>query len=533
MSGRAFLSRSTVRSCMYMSFLQYSMVLVWAGCAMLQAQGITGQSPVPAQAQTAPSQNGPEMATHDEPTSFQAKVNLVMVPVVVRNNQGRAVGDLSKGDFQLFDKGKPQEISRFTVEKTGAPRGKESEASGDKPAAPAEEKDTPAVVPERFVAYLFDDVHLNSADLARVRAAAERHMATLQPTDRAAVYAMSGEVNLDFTDSQAKLHEALLRVRPGVMVRAGALNDMELRTFSAFANLKEVIKRMAVAPGQRTIMFISPGFNTLAPEYMQEKSEILERAIKANVIISSLDARGLFTDPAFDASGRGGSLNAAIVRSDILAELAAGTGGTFFQNSNDLDEGFRRLAAAPEYVYLLGFSPQNLKLDGSFHSLKVTLKNAGGVTIQARHGYYAPKHLGDEAENIKQEMESALFSREEILELPIAIHTQFFKASEQSAKVTVLAHLSLKQFKFRKVEGRNHNEVTLVYGLFDRNGNYMQGIQKVLELRLKDETLERLSQGITVRASFDVVPGAYLIRLVVREAEGQKLSATNGALEIH
>jgi hypothetical protein len=49
-------------------------------------------------------------------------------------------------------------------------------------------------------------------------------------------------------------------------------------------------------------------------------------------------------------------------------------------------------------------------------------------------------------------------------------------------------------------------------------------------LRLKDETLERLGQGITVRTSFDVKPGTYLIRLVVRDAEGQKLSATNGAV---
>ncbi len=510
------------------------MALVWAGCAVLCAQGTTGQSPVPGQVQTAASQNGPEMATHDEPTAFQAKVNLVMVPVVVRDTQGRAIGNLSKENFQLFDKGKPQEISRFTVEKTGATGSQESKASADKPAVAAEEKATPPVAPERFVAYLFDDVHLNSGDLTRVRDAAERHMATLQPTDRAAVYAMSGEVNLDFTDNQAKLHDALLRLRPGVMVRAGALNDLELRTLSSFANLKEVIKRMALAPGQRTIMFVSPGFNTLAPEYMQEKTDVLERAIKANVIISTLDARGLFTDPAFDVStsGGGGSLNAAILRADFLAELAAGTGGTFFQNSNDLDEGFRRLAAAPEYIYLLGFSPQNLKLDGNFHSLKVTLKNGSGVTIQARRGYYAPKHLDDEAENVKQEIESALFSREEILEFPIEVHAQFFKASEQSAKVTVLAHLSLKLLKFRKVEGRNHNEVTLVYGLFDRNGNYTQGIKKVVEMRLKDETLERLSQGITVRASFDVPPGTYLIRLVAREAEGQKLSATNGAVEI-
>ena len=511
-----------------MRSLLYSLVLVWAECAMLRAQGTTAPPP------TAASQNAPEMATRDEPTAFQAKVNLVMVPVVVRNPQGRAVGNLPKESFQLFDKGKPQEISRFTVEKTGAPGVRESKAPGDQPAAGAEEKGPPVVAPERFVAYLFDDVHLASGDLVRVRDAADRHMATLGPADRAAVYAMSGEVGQDFTDDRTKLHEALLRLRPGVMVRTGALTDLELRTLASLATLKELIRRMAIAPGQRTIMFISPGFASMAPEYFQEETDILERAIKANVIISTLDARGLFTDPAFDAgtSGRGGSLSAAIARSNILAELAAGTGGTFFQNSNNLDEGFKQLAAAPEYVYLLGFSPQNLKLDGSFHSLRVTLKNGGGVTVQARHGYYAPRHMQDEAENARQEIEAALFSREEILELPIELHTQFFKPNDQTARVSVLAHLNLKLFKFRKVQDRNGNEITLVYGLFDRDGNYTQGIEKVVTLRLKDETLERLAQGVTVRTSFDVKPGAYLIRLVVRDAEERKLSATNGAVQI-
>jgi hypothetical protein len=320
------------------------------------------------------------------------------------------------------------------------------------------------------------------------------------------------------------------------MVRSGALNDAELRTFASFATLKDVIRRMAVAPGQRTILFISPGFSNMAPEYIQETTDVLERAIRANVIISSLDARGLFTDPAFDVSrrgsGRGATLSAAIQRADVLAELATGTGGTFFQNSNNLDEGFRRLAAAPEYVYLLGFSPQNLKADGSYHSLRVAVKTAGSVTVQARRGYYTPKHLADEAENARQEIESALFSREEILELPVEMHTQFFKPSDQTAQLSVLAQLNLKLFKFRKADGRNRNDITLVYGLFDRDGNYTQGIQKVLELRLKDETLERLGEKATVRTTFDVKPGTYLIRLVVRDAEEQKLSATNGAVEI-
>jgi hypothetical protein len=181
---------------------------------------------------------------------------------------------------------------------------------------------------------------------------------------------------------------------------------------------------------------------------------------------------------------------------------------------------------------MLGFSPQNLKSDGSFHSLKVSMKNAPNLTMTARHGYYAPKRTENAAETARQEIESALFSRDEMVELPIELHTQFFKSGDQAAKLSVMAHLDLQQFKFHKEDGRNRNEVTLVSGIFDRNGNYLQGIRKVVELRLKDETLTGLTQGVTVKTTFDVKPGTYLVRLVVRDTEGQALSATNGAVEI-
>src|SRR5580658_4891251 len=73
-----------------------------------------GQTPT---AQNTAAQNTPEMASRDAPATFSAKVNLVMVPVVVRDGKGKAIGTLQKEDLQLFDKGKPQLVSRCTGEK--------------------------------------------------------------------------------------------------------------------------------------------------------------------------------------------------------------------------------------------------------------------------------------------------------------------------------------------------------------------------------------------------------------------------------
>jgi len=468
------------------------------------------------------------MTTRDEQASFRTKVNLVMVPVVVRNVHGDAVGTLTKENFLLYDKGKPQEIARFSVEKTTM----SAKEAGAKPAEPAEGADPAVLVPDRFVALVFDDIHLNPGDLVKIHEAADRYVEALLPTDRIAIYSLSGEVSQDFTDDRAKLHFALARIRPNLMVRAGALNDFDQRVLISLGNLKSIAKRLGVAPGQRTMVLVSPGFFTTSPLYIDDKVAIIEQAIRSKVIISAIDARGLYTDPRFNvAPGGGRSLQSMLIASDLMAELAAGTGGTFFENSNGFDEGFRRVAAAPEYLYLLGFSPQNLKSDGSFHTLKVSLKNAPSNTLTARRGYYAPKRTDDAAEVARQEIEAALFSHDEMAELPIEMHTQFFKTGDL-AKLSVMAHLDLKLFKFHKADGRNSNDVTIVSGIFDRNGNYLQGIRKLVELHLKDETLARLGTGVTVKTTFDVQPGTYLIRLVVRDTEGQALSATNNAVEI-
>lgn len=61
----------------------------------------------------------PEMASHESQPTFTSRSNLVLVRVVVRDKKGQPHGTLQKEDFQLFDKGKPQVISKFSVEKSG------------------------------------------------------------------------------------------------------------------------------------------------------------------------------------------------------------------------------------------------------------------------------------------------------------------------------------------------------------------------------------------------------------------------------
>jgi hypothetical protein len=136
-------------------------------------------------------------------------------------------------------------------------------------------------------------------------------------------------------------------------------------------------------------------------------------------------------------------------------------------------------------------------------------------------------------EAAKQEIQEALFSQDEIHDLPVELQTQFFKKDEVQARLAVLTHVDVKGIRFRKAAGRNLDNLTVATAIFDENGNFVTGGEKIVEMRLLDKTFDRLSRsGFTLKSSFDVKPGTYLVRLVVRDAEGSQMAARNGAVSI-
>lgn len=562
----------------------------------LHAQSSAPPAPQPSQAET--SQNAPkpnaknandEIVSHDSPATFKVRVNLVLVRVVVRDDKGKVVSNLKKEDFLLADDRKPQLISSFSMETPGShapavkPDSHENSPEGRAAKVPE--------LPQRFVALYFDDLHLSTQDAMVSRQAATKLFATMADGDRLAIFSTSGQVEQDFTADRGKLEEALKRILrhslsmdsptdcppmshyeaysivygndPGALgtavedilncmgpldqtaaarlaegIAQRELNIEEAQLQRTYQNLEVLIRRMSVLPGRSVIVMMSPGF--FVTPGMQWAGEVIDRATKANVVIDTIDARGLWVESTYDASNPGTSSpikqrferTEQLLMGDALAELADGTGGTFFHDRNDIGQGLLQAAAEPEVSYVLGFAPQNLKLDGKYHNLKVTLANKGKWTIQARHGYFAPKGEANPEAAAKEEIQQAIFSQDELRELPIECQAQFFKGAD-GTHLSVVTHVGAEGLKFRKVDDRNQETLTITTAIFDENGKMLAGLQRVLDLRLKDATLEHVNKtGLNVKLGFDLQPGSFLVRTVVRDSEGAQMGATNRTVVI-
>ena len=406
----------------------------------------------------------------DSGFKLHVEVPELLVPLVVRDKQGHAVGNLGKGDFAVFDQGKAREITGFTVIKSSAAA---EVVQAVKPASSPVSVDAavPLVAPDRFIVFLFDDRHLTNSDLAITQKAASRLLdEPLPASDYAAILSLSG-ANSGITRDRAALQAAIMKLSAHQASQHGAEDCPDVDYYAAdkivhqhdgiefqmavlkaktcthikiflpsgsqniydgldnptdpfqrmaiaaatravalgeedahqtLLQIESVVRAMSKLQGQRILILVSPGFLSLSPDAMTFKSRIFDQAAAANVVINTLDARGLYVGNPDASQGNNATtsqilgetssdhLAGMLASENALSELADGTGGTFFHNNNDLQGGLRSLASAPEFMYLLTISLKDVKPNGTFHQLQVKV-DQHGLDVQARRGYFAPK----------------------------------------------------------------------------------------------------------------------------------------------
>ena len=173
-----------------------------------------------------------EIVSHDSPATFKVRVNVVLVRVVVRDNNGKVVSNLKKEDFQLADERKPQIISSFSVETPAShvPTVKMESAEAASEGTPVKAAD----LPQRFVTLFFDDLHLSLQDAMFSRQATAKLFAAMGPRDRFAIFTTSGQVEQDFTGDRGKLEEAVQRILPHSLAQNSPADCPPMTLYEAY-----------------------------------------------------------------------------------------------------------------------------------------------------------------------------------------------------------------------------------------------------------------------------------------------------------
>ena len=354
---------------------------IFLSAPAVQAQSVKDLPPPPPVWKPKPTPT-PKPAEPEVIDVIKTTSNLVMVPVSVTDQTGNAVQGLQVKDFRLDEEGKQQEISGI----------------GD-----------PEQVP-LAIALLFDissSVGTKGFFASQQKAAATFLKLVMKPSDKAAIFTITGEPNLVQPLASADASAAkMLSIPPATASVPTAFYD----TVQAAA---KYLMDNAPSNYRRVIVVLSDGddnFSTLTrgqsiADYNATQSgqqaalgtrtgllQAHQRAV-AGVQKSVQQADAIFY--SVNPGGPSIKLNQIAMRAEHGMEaIAETTGGTAFvpDADADLERVFRQVAAELRGQYLLQYYADSDKVPaGSFRRIQVSVPTRNDVRVRARQGYYAKK----------------------------------------------------------------------------------------------------------------------------------------------
>jgi VWFA-related protein len=505
---------------------------------------------------------------------IRINVNLVQVDAVVTDSHDHLVPNLEATDFQVLQDGKPQKITNFSYIDVRPPD------TAPAPVAIAQKKGVPApppviVKPEqarRLIALVVDDLALAFDSTARVRGALKKFVDNdMQPGDLVAVIRTGAGMGSlqQFTADKRVLYAAIDHVRwnsmgrvgVGSFERGGGAYNAQFTDAMAAGSLgavQYVVNGLHDLPGRKAVILFSEnlklfsrnGDNDLA---LLQARRLEDAANRSGVVIYSIDPRGLQTTSLTAADNTGKMSrkqinNLPMTRAtqifnsqDGMVMLANDTGGLFFHDSNDIAGQLRKAVADTEGYYLLGYHPDPSTFDlktglPKFHKVEVKLTRAG-LHVRSRSGFFgkSDSYAAHKAVGRQAEMAEALQSPFGENQIHVRLTTLFAQSPTVGSFVDAMLHVDAKDLKFTDQPDGWHKAVIDVEAVtFGEDGQPVDSSGKTFTLQYKDAAYQKaLKNGIVYNMQQPVKkPGAYQLRIALRDADTEQLGSANEFIEI-
>jgi VWFA-related protein len=509
---------------------------------------------------------------------ISVSTHLVQVGIIVRDGNG-PVGNLTKDDFVLLDRGKPQQISVFAVE---------SSESAPQPVQPLPQNtfsDLPlygASKPRSVTIVLLDNLNTLSGSsplpyettpywledhaLATAKQRLIEFLKQMDANDRIAIYGLTDSVHVicDFTCDRDRLLAVVSKYDPASKTQrdaaeAGEYNfpdqpnpifdravSADVQRFAAVSNqaraqttmaaLTAIAAHVADIPGRKNLLWLTANL----PFSGEAIARILGRA---NIAAYPVDARGLLPRAPSttmddlkpgDASVRGAlGLGNPPAQSDqpigieAMEKMADATGGRAFVNTNDLTGAIRKAVEDSAVTYTLGFYLDSSSLDGKFHELKVEVMRSG-LNVRYPKGYFALKDAPATQDERHNSFLAAVKSPLDSSAIPLQIKVDRVNQPAPNS-LNLFGSIGIHNLQFSQSgEARiGAFDVTVIEQ--DETGKVLRESANRINLRFSEKQYPTvLKSGITFRKSVQPQPGATTLRVLVQDPS----TAATGSLII-
>jgi VWFA-related protein len=507
---------------------------------------------------------------------FTAETRLVIVNLSAKDKSGRPILTLKKEDVEVFEDGVKQEIKVFELQKL---EGESLPPISDTPAkagtieekvkaAPGKAYVEPAknsvikYQDRRLLCLLFDMTSMQPPEQLRAQEAAIKFLET-QMTSNDLVEIMTFNSNIkvveDFTADRERLITSLKKLTVGAgsdfadlastSADEGddsgsfAADDTEFNIFNTdrkLSALEDASKKLGAFPEKKALIYFSSGVGKTGVENQSQIKATTNAAIRANVNIYSVDARGLVATPpggdASSASPRGtgivtGTKQAGLKASfqnsqETLTTLSADTGGKAMLDTNDLTMGIRQAQEDINSYYIIAYSPKNNADDGKMRRIDVRLVNKSiSAKLDFRKAYYANKTFAKfNASDKERQLEEALTLGDPVSELPLALEVDYFRVANNRYSVPVSVKIPGSALGLHKKGSKQTAELDFIGQVRDASGKLITGVKDNITVKLGEGDAAAIGRrNLQYDTVLSLGPGTYSLRFLAREDSSGKM----------
>jgi VWFA-related protein len=333
-------------------------------------------------------------------------------------------------------------------------------------------------------------------------------------------------------------------------------SELTTRVRSQLQNMGGMARALDQLHGQKQVILLSEGFDPrlitgrqeLSGQKAQEENAAIasgeiwkvdsdERYGSAGGVREINDMAGLFRRSdvrlhAIDIKGLRSDVDAreGVLKSsnEALFMLTEPTGGTVFQNANDLGSNFDRLLKRQQYVYLLGITSKASGKPGQFHTIKVKT-TVRGAEVAHRSGYHEDSLRANDLERTLG-LAEILVKDTPVNDVPVTLFASAAPGTGSAARVPVVMEISGPKL-LQGVTGANATANIFVYAFDERQQvrDFMQQ-RVVLDVAKTGDMLRKT--GVRYVGALRLEPGTYAIKALVRIDETGRTGFLRTNLEV-
>jgi VWFA-related protein len=517
----------------------------------------------------------PQDVMHSDQT-LRTNTRLVVVDVVATDSKGQPVPDLKASDFTLLEDGKPQKISGFNFEHSGATLSQTAQIQ----LPPSVVTNAPKFQSNSLNVILFDVANGDFTEHVYARDQLLKFLNGAALDRPVAIFALQTQLKLlhDFSTDNKALSAAVAKYRPPA--KNNNSESMESRA-SAFATrgdyhtsqrdientlnqLNVLAKVLAGYPGRKNLIWLSESFplvlfpetdNQLHMDGQSLRSQITGPGSQANPPSTqqNLQASPIMNSYAALVKKVSDALMAAQVavypvdagalgKDDHLASqhtmdnMAESTGGKSFKNSNDLVLGLRTGIEDGSTYYTLTYYPENKNWDGQFRRIQVK-SDRGNISLRYREGYYAvdPEKINKEDSDAVAENFSRMLELDAPAATQVVFQAQVQPPSEKNKKVVVTFHVDPRTLAFEKKDGGvEFAKLSCTVWAYGKDKDKPTMFNGTVTANLNEKDYQQMMQQrfLPCDRQLDLKPGTYALRMGVLDRASNKIGTATAQVVV-